>query len=176
MCNAMQVLTAMGTTFVVSSGDAGPYSYGQVSGFPSPGGTQRLVSYPSGCPYVLSVGATGDYGVNERPVHYEMPFYFNTNRTDGQQGWASGCGTSSLWPIPDFQKGLVEPYFANSANYNGSKISAFSTSTPGRTFPDLSVQVSIIALVLGLIDLLTDACFFMSRVRISRQSSTADST
>jgi len=52
MCNYAKQLTSLGTTIVVSSGDYG------VAGQSTDTCTSKFIpTYPSGCQYILSVGA-----------------------------------------------------------------------------------------------------------------------
>ena len=55
MCNAAQQLAAAGMTIVFSSGDDG------VDGSGGETCPKFVVTYPGGCPYILSVGATQSF-------------------------------------------------------------------------------------------------------------------
>ena len=71
MCDAAQALTALGTTIVFAAGDSGPDSTarGYDPEYPDESGTclPLTPSYPSGCPYILSVGATADTRLGSAP-------------------------------------------------------------------------------------------------------------
>lgn len=56
MCAAAQKLTALGTTIFISAGDSGVASADESATCPP-----FAPTYPSGCPYVVSVGATGKF-------------------------------------------------------------------------------------------------------------------
>ncbi|KAF8308704.1 subtilisin-like protein [Clavulina sp. PMI_390] len=117
MCNAAQQLAAAGMTIVVSSGDDG------VSG---QGGTcpPFQPTYPGGCPYILSVGATQSFSP-EVMVDTSLA------------GFYSGAGLSNRFTTPSYQTSVVSAYetalgTTASGDYNKS----------GRAFPDVSAQGS----------------------------------
>ncbi|KAK0531903.1 hypothetical protein OC842_003465 [Tilletia horrida] len=128
MCNYAQQLTAQGTTIVVSSGDYG------VSGQSGDTCPPFVPTYPSGCPYILSVGATQNFGP-EVAVDTSLA------------GFWSGAGFSNVFSTPSYQSSAVSAY--------ESKISSTSASTGnyfnknGRAFPDVSAQGSLYAVVVG---------------------------
>ncbi|KAJ7898518.1 family S53 protease [Mycena olivaceomarginata] len=109
LCNTYLQLSALGTSLLFSSGDGG------VSGGQSAGCTNFVAPFPSGCPFITSVGSTG--GV-----------------TEVGSSFSSG-GFSNYFSTPDYQTGDVAAYVASlgttyAGKYNGS----------GRGFPDVSAQ------------------------------------
>jgi tripeptidyl-peptidase-1 len=118
-CQSAKHLTALGTTIFVASGDWGVF--GSVKGG-SPGIScpPFLPTWPSGCQYVVSVGATAglqaETAVNEK-----------------QHDFWGGGGFSNVFPTPDYQKEAVQSYIesldgAEDGNYNST----------GRAYPDIS--------------------------------------
>ncbi|CCM03030.1 uncharacterized protein FIBRA_05147 [Fibroporia radiculosa] len=110
LCNAYAQLGARGVSVLFSSGDGG------VSGAVSENCTDFVPSFPSGCPYVTSVGATQSY------------------TPETAASFSSG-GFSNYWGTPSFQSSAVSSYLSqlgstNSGLYNAS----------GRGFPDVSAQ------------------------------------
>lgn len=117
MCNAAQKLTSLGTTIVVSSGDDG------VAGQSGDTCPPFVPTYPGGCPYVLSVGATQAFSP-EVMVDTSLA------------GFYSGAGASKIFPIPSYQSSQVKSYESAIGTMNGYY------STTGRVFPDLAAQGS----------------------------------
>jgi len=81
-------------------------------------------TYPSGCPYILSVGATQNFSP-------EVAAAAGT----GNAGFYGGGGFSNYFPTPDYQQGAVQSYLSSlgssqSGNYNAT----------GRGYPDVSAQ------------------------------------
>lgn len=137
MCNAAQILTAMGTTIVFSSGDSGPDGVARAFNPTYPDSSAYCpssfrVPYPSGCPYILSVGASFGFGATEQPVYWGAP--------SGLKGsswyWASGAGVSNYWPTPSWQSSALSGYLNRTDALYSSKTNGIF-STKGRAFPDL---------------------------------------
>ncbi|KAF9814346.1 hypothetical protein IEO21_05141 [Rhodonia placenta] len=110
LCNAYAQLGARGVSVLYSSGDGG------VSGTQNQSCTTFVPSFPSGCPYVTSVGATTD-------LQPEVAASFSSG------------GFSNYWATPSFQQSAVSKYLlylgsTNAGLYNAS----------GRGFPDVSAQ------------------------------------
>lgn len=82
MCNAAKQLSALGMTIVASSGDSGVDGQGQGDTCPP-----FLPTYPGGCPYILSAGATQSFGP-EVMVDTSLA------------GFYSGAGFSNLFTTP----------------------------------------------------------------------------
>lgn len=136
MCNAAQILTALGTTIIFSSGDSGPDGVARVFSpkYPDNSGycPAFRVGYPSGCPYILSVGAVGGWGPNEEPVRWGIP----SGLAGKQWYWASGSGVSNLWATPSWQTSALNGYLNRTdALYSNKTNGIFARK--GRAFPDL---------------------------------------
>lgn len=137
MCNAAQLLSAFGTTIVFSAGDSGPDGTARAQTPPYPDASGSCLpltpSYPSGCPYILSVGATTGYYENEQPVYYGTP----SGLSGYNWAWASGSGFSEIWSTPDYQKTALSKWAARSNSLYSSATKGQYTST-GRAFPDVT--------------------------------------
>ncbi|VDB96160.1 unnamed protein product [Peniophora sp. CBMAI 1063] len=108
LCNTYLQLSAMGITVIFSSGDGG------VSGGQSQTCTTFVPTFPSGCPYVLSVGAT------------------QYNGTEVAAEFSSG-GFSNIFPRPWYQEKEVSSYLKDLGDtYTG----LYNAS--GRGFPDVA--------------------------------------
>jgi tripeptidyl-peptidase-1 len=121
MCTAAQKLTALGTTIVVSSGDDGVTGQGDSCPAFTP-------TYPSGCQYILSVGATQGFS-SEVMVNPSLA------------GFYSGAGASNIFPIPSYQSTQVAAYEKQIGTMKGYY------SQTGRMFPDLAAQGSLYVIV-----------------------------
>ncbi|PIL33248.1 hypothetical protein GSI_04698 [Ganoderma sinense ZZ0214-1] len=109
LCNAYAQLGARGVSILFASGDGG------VSGSQSNSCSNFVPTFPSGCPYLTSVGAT--QGVPETAADF------------------SSGGFSNYWGVPDYQSSAVNGYLSalgstNQGMYNAS----------GRGFPDVATQ------------------------------------
>ncbi|KAI0029778.1 family S53 protease [Vararia minispora EC-137] len=107
LCNTYMQLAARGTSALYASGDSGVGS--------NCNGAAFAPTYPSGCPYITSVGATT--GVPETAASF------------------STGGFSNLFARPSYQDAAVSGYLAklggtNSGLYNAS----------GRAFPDVAAM------------------------------------
>ncbi|KAL9940792.1 hypothetical protein V8E36_000280 [Tilletia maclaganii] len=120
MCNYAQQLTAQGTTIVVSSGDSGVA--GQQDKCPP-----FTPTYPGGCPYILSVGATQNFS----PEVAVDP---------NQSNFWSGAGFSNIFATPSYQSSAVSGYQSKIANTQASTGNYYQKS--GRAFPDVASQGS----------------------------------
>ncbi|KAF8516709.1 family S53 protease-like protein [Hysterangium stoloniferum] len=109
LCNAYMQLGARGVSIIFSSGDGG------VSGSQSQSCTTFIPTFPSGCPFVTSVGAT-------------------TGITETSASFSSG-GFSALFPGPAFQNTAVDAYLAAIGTTNSGKF-----NRTGRGFPDIAAQ------------------------------------
>jgi len=111
LCNAYMTLGARGVSILFSTGDYG------VSGCRASQSCTRFVpTFPSGCPFITSVGATG--GVAPE-IAAEL----------------SSGGFSNVFAQPSFQSSAVSTYLtALGSTYSG----LFNSS--GRAFPDVSAQ------------------------------------
>jgi len=153
-------IAARGTTILVSSGDAG-----------SPGRTnENCKSYkneygwnhinpvfPSGSPWVLSVGATYsieadgrfDYQTNvcnDRKSGITCSNAFNeAGATYSKIGWTSGSGFTHWNKMPDWQHSAVNGYLTSGIQLPDSKY--FNAN--GRAYPDVSAFGHLCALYNG---------------------------
>ncbi|KAI0261746.1 subtilisin-like protein [Gloeopeniophorella convolvens] len=108
LCNAYAQLGARGTSVLFASGDGG------VSGSQSQSCTNFVPTFPSGCPFLTSVGATQN-------VNPEIAADF------------SAGGFSNYFSTPSWQTDAKAAYLAQLGNTNSGK---FNTS--GRAYPDVS--------------------------------------
>lgn len=127
MCQYAKQLTALGTTLVVASGDNG------VNGLHPGYATcpDFVPTYPSGCPYILSVGATAGFD----------PEVTVNNVTD--KFWGGG-GFSKLFPVPDFQQSFASDYLNKIGSLDNGEY-----NIKGRGFPDIAAQGSQYAIEIG---------------------------
>ncbi|KAF8516716.1 family S53 protease-like protein [Hysterangium stoloniferum] len=109
LCNAYMQLGARGTSILFSSGDGG------VSGSQSQTCTTFIPTFPSGCPFVTSIGAT-------------------TGVTETSASFSSG-GFSALFARPSYQNTAVSNYLTALGTTNSGKF-----VKTGRGFPDISAQ------------------------------------
>ncbi len=103
-----QEAAALGVTITVASGDHG-------SSDVDPNDNKKRVDFPSASPYVLSCGGTH---LEASGTSISSEVTWNTH-----DGWATGGGVSTSFPLPDWQKDAKVPLL------NGSK---------GRGVPDVS--------------------------------------
>ncbi|KAF8148291.1 family S53 protease [Crassisporium funariophilum] len=119
LCNAYMQLGARGTSILFASGDGG------VSGSQSASCKTFVPTFPSGCPFMTSVGAT------------------TGNPTETAATFSSG-GFSNFFGRPSYQSAAVSSYLTALATTNSGK---FNTS--GRAFPDVSAQGQNVQIVVG---------------------------
>ncbi|TFK49384.1 subtilisin-like protein [Heliocybe sulcata] len=117
LCNAYMQLGARGTSILFASGDGG------VSGSQSSSCRNFVPTFPSGCPYMTSVGATT--GINPETA----------------ADFSSG-GFSNYWGVPSYQSSAVSSYLSSIGSTNSGR---FNSS--GRGFPDVSAQGENVAIV-----------------------------
>ncbi|KAF9009885.1 family S53 protease [Cyathus striatus] len=118
LCNAYMQLGARGTSIIFSSGDGG------VSGSQSQTCTTFIPTFPSGCPFVTSVGATT--GVQETSATF------------------SSGGFSNFFTRPSFQDAAVTSFLTTLGNTNAGKF-----NTGGRAFPDVAAQGENVVIFVG---------------------------
>ncbi|UZJ52762.1 hypothetical protein CBS101457_002082 [Exobasidium rhododendri] len=123
MCTAAQKLTALGTTIVVSSGDDGVA--GQDDTCPP-----FTPTYPGGCQYILSVGATQSFSPEVMVDTTLAGFY-------------SGAGASNIFTTPSYQTSQVAAYTSAIGTMSGDY------NTKGRFFPDIAAQGSQFIVIAG---------------------------
>ncbi|KAF9814027.1 hypothetical protein IEO21_05330 [Rhodonia placenta] len=110
LCNAYAQLGARGVSLLFASGDGG------VSGVQSESCTTFVPEFPSGCPYLTSVGATT--GISPETA----------------ADFSSG-GFSNYWGVPSYQQSAVSGYLS----YLGDTYSGRYNAS-GRGYPDVSAQ------------------------------------
>ncbi|KAH8109999.1 family S53 protease-like protein [Phellopilus nigrolimitatus] len=109
LCSAYMQLGARGTSILFASGDGG------VAGFSDETCTTFLPTFPSGCPFMTSVGATT--GIEET-------------------AWTSTSGGfSNYFDIPSYQADAVSSYLTTLGSTNSGLF-----NRTGRAFPDVSAQ------------------------------------
>ncbi|KAF5390002.1 hypothetical protein D9757_003859 [Collybiopsis confluens] len=109
LCNAYMTAGTRGVSILFASGDGG------VSGSQSQSCTTFIPTFPSGCPFLTSVGAT-------------------TGTTETSASFSSG-GFSAIFARPSYQTSVVSSYLTALGSTNSGKF----TST-GRAFPDVAAQ------------------------------------
>ncbi|RDX50913.1 subtilisin-like protein [Lentinus brumalis] len=115
LCNAYAQLGARGTSVVFSSGDSGVAG----SAFRNPvclPNNVFLPTFPSGCPFVTSVGGTT--GINP-----EVALSISSG------------GFSNIFPRPAYQEAAVGNYLTALGNINAGLF-----NTTGRAYPDVALQ------------------------------------
>ncbi|PBK94543.1 family S53 protease [Armillaria gallica] len=119
LCNAFMALGARGVSILFASGDGGV------------GGSQQgetcttfIPTFPSGCPFITSVGAT--QGVTETAANF------------------SSGGFSNVFARPSYQFSAVSTYLTALGNINAGRFNA-----TGRGFPDVAAQGNNIEIVSG---------------------------
>ncbi|KAI0810809.1 family S53 protease [Irpex lacteus] len=110
LCNAYAQLGARGTSILFASGDGG------VSGSQSSSCSKFVATFPSGCPFMTSVGATQLSGTSSETA----------------ADFSSG-GFSNYFGTPSYQSSAVKSYLSAIGSTNSGK---FNTS--GRAYPDVS--------------------------------------
>ncbi|KAH9902589.1 subtilisin-like protein [Cubamyces lactineus] len=130
-CNEYAKLGLMGVTVLYSSGDYGVAGNGGIcldsTGEPAFPGTAFAPSFPGGCPYITSVGATQ---VNP-----------GAKVTDPESACMqviySGGGFSNVFAMPSWQKNAVENYLSK---YSPGYPEGTYNTSGSRAYPDLSAN------------------------------------
>jgi tripeptidyl-peptidase-1 len=105
-------LGLQGVSMLFSSGDYGVASF---PGDPSSNGClgpQKIIfnpQYPSGCPYITSVGGTMLYA---NQTVYDAESIMQVDLGGSAANFSSSGGFSNYFPQPNYQKSAVETYFA----------------------------------------------------------------
>ena len=110
LCNAYAQLGARGVSILFASGDGG------VAGGRSNTCTTFVPTFPSGCPYLTSVGST--HGISPETA----------------ADFSSG-GFSNYFAAPSYQSSAIRSYLSALGSTNKRKF-----NTTGRGFPDVSTQ------------------------------------
>ena len=124
VCNQFMQLGARGVSFLTASGDDGVGVTGDCFSNDGKHTSTFLPSFPDGCPFVTSVGATK--GFNPEVAAF-----------DPRNSFASGGGFSRYFPRPHFQNDgdVVQKYIKG---LNGKFDGFFNVS--GRAYPDIAAQ------------------------------------
>lgn len=112
-CNEFMKLGLQGHSILVSSGDYGVASFpgdGADNGCLGPENTIFNPQYPSGCPYLTSVGATMLYP-DQTVLDGESVMHVNLSGTE--QNFTSSGGFSNYFAAPDYQEAALAAYFAD---------------------------------------------------------------
>ncbi|KZV90055.1 subtilisin-like protein [Exidia glandulosa HHB12029] len=109
LCNAYAALGAKGTSILFASGDGG------VAGVRNNPCTTFVPTFPSGCPFITTVGATT--GIPETTADF------------------SSGGFSNVFEQPDYQSSAVSTYLAELGDTNAGLYNA-----TGRAFPDVAAM------------------------------------
>ncbi|KAK0113865.1 hypothetical protein ONS95_014107 [Cadophora gregata] len=147
-CNEFMKLGLQGVSIILASGDFGVASVpgdGSASGCLGPKQQVFNPQYPSGCPYVTSVGATqlAPHGSVHDP-EVVMQDDLGGNVPD----FSSAGGFSNYFPRPTYQDGHVQTYFHRAhltypyyseLNVNVNKTAGIYNRI-GRAFPDVSAN------------------------------------
>lgn len=134
-------LGLQGVTVLYSSGDYGVAGNGGQCIDPTTGdynnGTSGIFnpSFPGGCPYVTSVGAT-----QVKPgTDIESALASGTQPEEACETVIySGGGFSNVFPLPDYQASAVQAWFADHPPPYGAD--RFNNSQQTRAFPDVSAN------------------------------------
>jgi len=114
-------MAAQGQAFFVAAGDTGAFGNRSKPGV-------IMAADPMTQPFVTSVGGTTILvGLDDAYVS-ETTWSDPTNTGQSQSGSAGGGGISQIWPIPNYQQGIV------------SHAPAGEFSTTHRNFPDISLN------------------------------------
>ena len=124
VCNLFAQLGARGTSFLCASGDDGVGTTGACVTNDGKNTSTFLPSFPDGCPYVTSVGATKNF--NPEVVAF-----------DAANNFASGGGFSNYFPRPSYQDDnkVVKNYVSS---LGGEFAGLFNPN--GRGYPDIAAQ------------------------------------
>ncbi|KAL8714599.1 MAG: hypothetical protein Q9220_001547 [cf. Caloplaca sp. 1 TL-2023] len=122
VCNQFAQLGARGVSLLFASGDDGVGPDGSCFTNDGKNTSTFLPSFPDGCPYVTSVGATKSFNP-------EVAAF------DPRNGFVSGGGFSNYFKRPAYQDDAVKPYVASLGNqYKGLY------NKQGRGYPDIAAQ------------------------------------
>ncbi|TVY24505.1 Aorsin [Lachnellula hyalina] len=183
-CNEIMKLGLQGHTILSSSGDFGVAAFpgadsdkkGCLGGVSSSGPVYNP-DYPSGCPYITSVGATRLYPNQtikdpESAMQVDIAAW-NRVTGDGPTGsplrlFATGGGFSNYFPRPDYQAQDVANYLTKDLPFQSLPYYEITADTPrigqnggvynrfGRGYPDVSANGAFLLAFLNL----TERSFF----------------
>ncbi|KAI4250164.1 MAG: hypothetical protein L6R40_000336 [Gallowayella cf. fulva] len=122
VCNEFAQLGARGVSLLFASGDDGVGGAGTCFTNDGKNTSTFLPSFPDGCPFVTSVGATKNF--NPEVVAF-----------DPRNGFVSGGGFSNYFRRPSYQDNAVKPYVASL----GDQFKGLYNKR-GRGYPDIAAQ------------------------------------
>ncbi|CAG8950296.1 hypothetical protein HYFRA_00006789 [Hymenoscyphus fraxineus] len=131
VCKQFAQLGARGVSVLFASGDRGVGLNATCFSNDDKKTYKFLPSFPAGCPYVTTVGATHNF--EPEVVAYRA----GNTRPDGtfREVYSSGGGFSEYFPRPKYQEKVVSQYVKE---LNGTYAGLYNTK--GRAYPDLSAQ------------------------------------
>lgn len=145
-CNEFMKLGLQGVSMLFASGDYGVASFpGDPTSNGCLGPEKKIFNpqYPSGCPYVTSVGGTMIYA--DQTV-YDAESVMQVNLGGSATNFSSSGGFSNYFPQPNYQKSAVATYFKegkpsypyySELNANLSTVSGLYNRV-GRGYPDVA--------------------------------------
>lgn len=122
VCKDLAQLGARGVSLFYASGDNGVGPSGKCVSNDGKNSSMFLPAFPSSCPYVTAVGATGNFTP-------EIVAYI------ASENYASGGGFSNYFARPAYQHAVVKKYIASL----DGKYAAYYNSS-GRAYPDVAAQ------------------------------------
>ncbi|KAK8188187.1 peptidase S8/S53 domain-containing protein [Phyllosticta capitalensis] len=126
VCKQFAQLGARGVSLLFASGDEGVGTSGSCISNNGSSAATFLPSFPDGCPYVTSVGATK--GFSPEVVAYDDLGSGNI--------YASGGGYSNYFAMPSYQAAAVTNYTTNTV---GAAYAGLYNAS-GRAYPDIAAQ------------------------------------
>jgi tripeptidyl-peptidase-1 len=128
LCQKYAQIGARGVSIMFPSddyGSGGPLSY-------KPGQIKKVVpTFPNSCPFVTSVGAT------IYTLSGELASTCDASVGQGQFGFPSGGGFSTVFTAPDYQKSVISAYIkSQSLNRKFKNVHGYNPS--GRGIPDVA--------------------------------------
>lgn len=142
-------LGLQGHTIMFASGDYGVASFpgdlGSANGCLGPNHNIFAPQYPSGCPYVLSVGGSQ---IGENRTVYDPEVVMRDNLGGSAANFSSSGGFSNYFYRPTYQDGHVQTYFHRAhltyPYYNDLETNLNTTTgiynRYGRGYPDVSAN------------------------------------
>lgn len=127
VCQAFAQLGARGVSLLFASGDAGVGDEGYCVSNNGTDAATFLPSFPDGCPYVTSVGATT--GFSPEVAAYDV--------LSSGSVFTSGGGYSNYFAQPAYQAEAVQNY---SVTHLADGLYAGLYNASGRAYPDLAAQ------------------------------------
>lgn len=127
VCDMFAQLAARGTSVFAASGDGGAAGTGLGECYSNDGQGRKMFipTFPSSCPYVTAVGATG----------YTLPL---------EGALLSGGGFSNIFPTPAWQRPAADEYIQA---MNGAHMGFYNAT--GRAIPDISAPGEMFSVITG---------------------------